>query len=105
MLTENLFDKLVERVERIEKTLQREGVQLYEAPKAPAPVYPKAVAQHIRFDTNVHGHMAFFFYECLCGESHSASALVGRDVKYTQTFVIKPIDGCNIKTSVTLNWA
>jgi hypothetical protein len=105
MLTEAGFDRLIERVEILEKTLQREGVALFEAPKPPAPTHPKAVAQHLRFETGLGGHMAFFFYECTCGQEHSASALVGREAKYTQTFLIKPIDGCNIKTSVTLNWA
>jgi hypothetical protein len=105
MLTEAGFDRLVERVERIEKTLQREGVTLYEEPKPPAPTYPKSVAQHLRFETGIGGHMAFFFYECVCGQEHSASALVSREAKYTQTFVIRPIDGCKIQTSVTLNWA
>src|SRR5258706_11997342 len=104
MLTEVGFDRLVEKVERLEKTLLREGVPLYEEPNPPAPVYPKAVAQHLRFETGTGGHMAFFFYECTCGQSHSASAVVGRDAKYQATFVIRPIDGCRIQTSVTLHW-
>jgi hypothetical protein len=104
MLTEAGFEKLVARVERLEKTLLQEGVALYVEPLPPAPTYPKSIAQHLRFETGIGAHMAFFQYECTCGQEHNASAAIGRDTKYTATFLIKPIDGCNIQTAVTLNW-
>jgi len=111
MLTENSFDRLVARVDRLEKTLQRENVDLYVEPITPKPTYAKAAAKNLRFETGIAGHMAFFEFDCggiteqQGGHTHHSSALVPPDAKYELAFDIRPVGGCRTTTTVLLKWA
>jgi hypothetical protein len=91
-MSERIIQKLLERVEAIERTFAREGIGLYEEPVVTVtePELPKATAKNVKVTSAGGLHFSTFQYECVCKETHSINFMIPPGSRYSVTAKITP---------------
>jgi hypothetical protein len=108
-MSDRIIQKLLERVEALEKTFAREGIGLYVEPviTVTEPELPKAVATDVQIKSISGLHFCRFTYLCQCGQKHESNVMIPDGTRYNITMKITPEESetCKLTSLVFIQWA
>jgi hypothetical protein len=91
-MSERIIEKLLERVEALEKTFASQGIALYVEPVVivTEPKLPQAVAKNVKVTSAGGLHFSTFQYECICKETHWINFMIPPGSRYSLKAKITP---------------